>query len=275
MARSQVDIVRVRLWYLFIEHKLRQNTPYGVEKIIEPNSFRKNGNGDTIRNNRWGKYYRGLHTPTQKIIDLVEPFAPESTKILNHVIWKIIESKQIIGVLNTNSVKELSWDIQKILYKYRYNLEVPKLKERLTYKDILSLQRKAGLDSLAAQVLFLKDAYSKDKKEDAFHLGRSIYQTLLILCTEIPFRKMSTVLILLMEMHIFPMTSNGNKRIKFQYVQEFSKNIIFLSELFLTFEDALLYDFRKKNSLRVKSDILEGKFGLDLILKFSPPTADV
>ncbi len=44
--RSELDIVRVSLWYWYIRVNLSKNSDYQIEKVIEPDAFNKNKHGD-------------------------------------------------------------------------------------------------------------------------------------------------------------------------------------------------------------------------------------
>ncbi|WP_120429994.1 hypothetical protein [Acinetobacter baylyi] len=271
MARSQIEIARVRLWYSFLEFKLNKNSEYGVEKAIEPHVFRKNKNGDIIRNKKWRNYSHGLHTPILRTLESVKPYLPESIKILNHPIWSVIEKKEKEDILDLSS---LSWDTQKILFKSNRSLGTIESKLNLGNRDLLMLENKASLDSLAAQIIFLKDAYNKNKMEEALRIGRSIYKTLLILCTETPYAKVCDDLILLMELYVFPLTYNGHKRISIKNIKNFSESVIKLRDLFLALEDEGIIDVGRASHINVMSKLLNGKYGLDILQEFLPPLID-
>ena len=172
-----------------------------------------------------------------------------------------------------DGVGQLLWEVQKVLYKSnKYQLS-SELVLAVGQKELLRLERLAGLDALAAQIILLRVADHKNERERALEIGKSIYRTLLIMCTAIPFLGFSSVLISLFDSYVLPLAHDGSKRIYFESESVFVNKVKGLNDVFLTLEDKDVVGVGRKNIIRVLSDVLHGKFGFELMLEFAVPVS--
>lgn len=131
----------------------------------------------------------------------------------------------------------------------------------------MQLERLAGLDALAAQIIFLRVGIVQN--ENVLDIFRSIYRTLLIICTEIPFFYHCESLIVLMNSYIFsliePRSAILDKR-----VEDFTRNVKTLINLLLAMEDAGLVGFTRKEGIRLLSDFLSDSKVMNLFGESNP-----
>ena len=255
--RDDIDAVRVALWYSYIRENLSKNSDYQIERIIEPEAFGKNEYGDAYHNNKWRSYRVGKHTPNQKLIDAAECHVPGSCKIINNILWQAIRGHKEIDWFIKDGISQLSWDVQRIFYKpnkYDASLE---LVSNLSGRELIRLERLAGLDALAAQIIFFKLAVKRE--EDTSALSQSIYRTSLIICTELPFFNYREHFILLINSNIFSLVSSTDKVLGKNFVDSFSKNVRILINLLLSMEDKGEVGITRKESVKALSGLLHEK----------------
>ncbi|AWV87254.1 hypothetical protein [Acinetobacter radioresistens] len=261
--RDHIDAVRVALWYSYIRENLSKNSDYQIERIIEPEAFGKNEYGDAYHNNKWRGYRVGKHTPNQKLINAAESHVFGSCKVINNILWQVIRGHKEIDWLIKHGISQLSWAVQRILYKpNKYDASLELIPD-LSRKELIRLERLAGLDALAAQVIFFKLAAHRDG--NTFAISQSIYRTLLIICTEIPFFYYREHLISLVNFYVFSSVSSTKEIFGENFEDSFSKNVKILLDLLLAMEDKMIVGITRKERVRVLSDLLHETRVLSLL----------
>ncbi len=260
--RSELDIVRVSLWYWYIRVNLSKNSDYQIEKVIEPDAFNKNKHGDAYHNNKWRGYRLGKHTPSPILIGQAESHVQGSSMLLKHTLWQVMNNSISIESLLSDELRNLSWEVQRILYKANKYDCGSLLVSNLSKRKLRQLEYLAGLDALAAQIIFFKLAV--DRAEDTFAISQSIYRTLLIICTELPFFNYREHFISLINSNIFSLVSSTKQVLGKNFVDSFSKNVRILINLLLSMEDKGGVGITRKESVRALSDLLHEKHVLSL-----------
>ena len=255
--RSELDIVRVSLWYWYIRVNLSKNSDYQIEKVIEPDAFNKNKHGDAYHNNKWRGYRLGKHTPSPILISQAESHVQGSSMLLKHTLWQVMNNSISIESLLSDELRNLSWEVQRILYKANKYDCGSLLVSNLSKRKLRQLEYLAGLDALAAQIIFFKLAV--DRAEDTFAISQSIYRTLLIICTELPFFTYREHFISLINSNIFSLVSLTKQVLGKNFVDSFSKNVRILINLLLSMEDKGELGITRKESVRALSDLLHEK----------------
>ncbi len=252
--RSELDIVRVSLWYWYIRVNLSKNSDYQIEKVIEPDAFNKNKHGDVYHNNKWRGYRLGKHTPSPILIGQAESHVKGSSMLLKHTLWQVMNNSISIDSLLSDELRNLSWEVQRILYKANKYDCGSLLVTNLSKRKLRQLECLAGLDALAAQIIFFKLAVKRE--EDTSALSQSIYRTLLIMCTELPFFNYRAHFISLINSNVFSLVSSTEKVLGKNFVDSFSKNVIILINLLLSMEDTGKVGITRKESIRALSNLL-------------------
>lgn len=260
--RSELDIVRVSLWYWYIRVNLSKNSDYQIEKVIEPDAFNKNKHGDAYHNNKWRGYRLGKHTPSPILIGQAESHVQGSSMLLKHTLWQVMNNSISIESLLSDELRNLSWEVQRILYKANKYDCGSLLVSNLSKRKLRQLEYLAGLDALAAQIIFFKLAV--DRAEDTFAISQSIYRTLLIICTELPFFNYREHFISLINSNVFSLVSSTKQVLGKNFVDSFSKNVRILINLLLSMEDKGGVGITRKESVRALSDLLHEKHVLSL-----------
>ena len=261
--RSELDIVRVSLWYWYIRVNLSKNSDYQIEKVIEPDAFNKNKHGDAYHNNKWRGYRLGKHTPSPILIGQAESHVEGSSMLLKHTLWQVMNNSISIESLLSDELRNLSWEVQRILYKANKYDCGSLLVTNLSKRKLRQLECLAGLDALAAQIIFFKLAVKRE--QDTSALSHSIYRTLLIMCTELPFFFFFFYFISLINSNVFSLVSSTEKVLGKNFVDSFSKNVRILINLLLSMEDTGKVGITRKESIRALSNLLHETQVLNLL----------
>ena len=261
--RSELDIVRVSLWYWYIRVNLSKNSDYQIEKVIEPDAFNKNKHGDAYHNNKWRGYRLGKHTPSPILIGQAESHVQGSSMLLKHTLWQVMNNSISIDSLLSDELRNLSWEVQRILYKANKYDCGSLLVTNISKRKLRQLECLAGLDALAAQIIFFKLAVKRE--QDTSALSQSIYRTLLIMCTELPFFNYREHFISLINSNVFSLVSSTEKVLGKNFVDSFSKNVRILINLLLSMEDTGKVGITRKESIRALSNLLHETQVLNLL----------
>ncbi|WP_228269099.1 hypothetical protein [Acinetobacter junii] len=159
-----------------------------------------------------------------------------------------------IESLLSDELRNLSWEVQRILYKANKYDCGSTLVTHLSKRKLRQLECLAGLDALAAQIIFFKLAVQRE--EDTSALSQSIYRTSLIICTELPFFNYREHFISLVNWNVFSLVSSTEKVLGKNFVDSFSKNVRTLINLLLSMEDKGELGITRKESVRALSDLL-------------------
>ena len=271
--RSELDIVRVSLWYWYIRVNLSKNSDYQIEKVIEPDAFNKNKHGDAYHNNKWRGYRLGKHTPSPILIGQAESHVEGSSMLLKHTLWQVMNNSISIDSLLSVELRNLSWEVQRILYKANKYDCGSLLVTNLSKRKLRQLECLAGLDALAAQIIFFKLAVKSE--EDTSALSQSIYRTLLIMCTELPFFNYRAHFISLINSNVFSLVSSTENVLGKNFVDSFSKNVRILINLLLSMEDTGKVGITRKESIRALSNLLHETQVLNILEGDNLLTIDV
>lgn len=264
--RDDIDVQRVILWYSYLRHHLVAKNPSQIARIIEPHKIRVVEGYIIDNDKKWRNYKKGLNVPNPKLIDQAESVVQGSSLIINHVLWQAMKSSTGIELLQ-ECIKKLSWEVQRILYQSNKYSGCNKLVPNLSKRKLKQLEHLAGLDALAAQIIFLR--ISIIKNENVLDICRSIYRTLLIICIEIPFFYYRESLIALMNRNIFSLVDSRNSILDKGFEYNFSENVKKLLELFLAMEDRVLVGITRKQRIKALSDLLHNIKILDFFEEFN------
>lgn len=272
--RDQIDTLRTTIWYSYIEMNFTNSTNYKIEKLIEPESFRKSEAGNYFHSNKWTKYKIGKHTPGNKLINKANQHVKGTAKIINHIVWEAIRGRKSLKWFMEDGVNQLSWDVQRIIFK-TINDQNELISVLHIRKDLRRLERLANLDALAALIFFLRIADDQNQRKIALSIGHSIYRILLVMCVFLPLAKFRYELAFLIYLYVFSLCQSEMKKNNCNDVNEFYDNSTKLNYILLEAEDENIIDLERKGITKKMYtnflfDILDGKRGLKLIKEFSP-----
>jgi hypothetical protein len=269
--RDVTDVLRTALWFADVRSRLSASTAYEVERILEPKAFGRNEDGDCFHRNKWTKYEVGRHTPSDLLVASVDARLPGTERMLNHVLWKALQTKQEIGGHANDWLRQLGPDIQKIVFQtHPYGSGNSYQRLNLSQVQLKMLERRAGVDALACLTILLRESYERGESSHTFDIGSSLYRVLLILCTAIPIGNFTFELFDVYSNRIFSLVRHKGLRFRFEDF-DFVEAVSLLHVLLLTLEDNNQIGLRWDDSVRAMCKLLNGDYGFDIKFALDAP----
>lgn len=167
--RSKVDEFQAMAWFNTIAHRFDINSPFQLERLIEPNHVKRNADGKLVCSRAWDKYKKGKRLPkdgmkpdgTPGAVLLAGERVPESADIYRHPIWKILRAEHI----SLDEAKTIVYGFRDYVRRFYFDLELPDLRSRLeSFGEFVCLPIHIGadddlivsLDHLAINLMLLK-----------------------------------------------------------------------------------------------------------------------
>lgn len=272
--RDKVDVLRAALWYQVVKEGLGASTAYTIERQIEQNrAFGKNQDGVRFHRNKWSKYEIGTHVPEKKLVAKAEIKVPGSARILNHPLWEALRIRQPKKLTPNARFQQLGSRTCKVVYKTLPFGSGGGASRRALHRTLPMLERRAGIDALAALTILLKEANARSDTGAAMEIGRSLYNVLLMLCgATTSFGSIAEELIELYSERIFRRIVHDGHYFNVRGF-EFSEATKFLRLVLKDFLPAGKIDPIWGNKVRAMFALLDGKYGWDLLFALSPPVS--
>lgn len=172
---EEVDTARTIFWFRSVGEHLETHEPREIQRAIAPHTLGVDSAGSPIRNNKFLGYTRGEHVPQDRLVQHAELMAPRSAWALNHPLWRVLRTPAPIRKPARKWVRELDPNIQQIVLSHG---EIGMGANRHT---LGSLERRAGLDSLAALTILLLLNHEQGEDEWAWLCAIRVFRTLLML----------------------------------------------------------------------------------------------
>jgi hypothetical protein len=156
LPKTDINILRTRIWYQAVQHSLGEHSAYAVEVRLSADLIRR-VDGKINRPRKWDKYRDGKMIPdiintAKSSIVRAEAQAPGTAKWFFSPIWCALAGAQI-------SVPDLDLYLRanpKIISSaYKLEPSVGVLLPKLDYKKIAHLKGLSGLDLLEFIVILL------------------------------------------------------------------------------------------------------------------------
>lgn len=260
------------LWVLDIRRRDKIYSLYELEKKFEPESFGRNQHGEIYHHNKWAKYEVGLHTPNNKLVQRVEAKLPGTAHLLRHPLWALLQTKEWDINKASDWLRTLSPEIRAILQDRRHSSTFRDvLSAKINSNQIKMLERRASLDALAAQVIFLFNAISTHDDKSVCELCESLFRTVLILGTFVPFSFVGAEFFALFCQYVFSRAAWDGVRVDFEkYDFYWTSNL--LVRLVSGLEDnGIVNAVAPAACIRVMLRLMDGEFGFDVRFALRPP----
>ena len=261
--RDSIDTLRVIYWYEGVKGRAGCNTPYALERMVEPDAFRHNSYGDPYHKNKWSSYQRGERTPRKSQVERAETLFPGTQKALHHALWKS---------LDINACQDDEW-VDDIIGRLVPDLQVLLDEEgirsdrHLTHKNpgrrlCTKLQRRASLDTLACATALTRRAIRLGDMENAYQIGGTAFNILLSLGRHFRDRKISKQLFGLYVDRVLAGLCSKGKRYYFERY-DFDCSAVMLDALARNVEGVRGMVLPEADEMIYKSKILRGDYGFD------------
>ncbi|MYN26952.1 hypothetical protein [Duganella levis] len=183
---EMVDPVRTIYWFQLIARAIGSARPTKVERTVLNtinNQGEKNGS-------RFATYAHGFRVPQRALIQLADKLSPESTYVIDHVLWVALRPSSDFQDLAARLVGKLDTEVQFAIKNPNNQTQIQERES--THRMLL---RRFGLDSLAALVILFMLNCSGIKchsdpnislDETAAKLKLSIFYILILMGPDIP-----------------------------------------------------------------------------------------
>lgn len=173
---EDVDTVRTVYWFRYLEDWLGTDQPREIQRIIAPDTIGLDANGGRKQNNRFLGYSKGEHVPRAPLIASAERVAPRSSRVLNHALWMALRQEGSVTKLAEGWIRQLDPEIQRIVLSSGGEIELGPNRHRIG-----ALERRAGMDSLAALTIIFRMSHEQGEAEWAWLYAESIFRVLLLM----------------------------------------------------------------------------------------------
>lgn len=267
--RNEVDVLRTAIWFAEIKMRLKASTAYEIERLLEPKAFGKNKDGDHIHRNKWPKYKAGQHVPNDALVRQVEVKLPGTKRLLNHVLWRALQTKSNVNENIDDWLRQLAPDIQQIVFcEDRHNPGSGSRKTSLSRRQLKMLERRASIDALTCLTILIRESSNQGAQANVLDLGTSLYRVLLILCTTAPIGNFALELLDIYRERIFSLVRYEGLRFYLEDI-DFLDAVDLLHTLLLALEDGDLIGVGWDESVQAISKLFEGGYGQGFNVKFA------
>lgn len=268
--RDLIDTLRVIYWYEGVKGRAGRNTPYALERMVEPQAFGYNSHGDPYHRNKWSSYERGERTPRKSLVERAESLFPGTQKALHHALWKSLDVNACQDDEGIDDIiGRLAPDLQVLLDE-----EGIRSDQHLTHKNPghrlrKKLQRRASLDTLACATALTRRAIRLGDLENAYLIGGTTFNILLSLGRHFLDRNISKQLFGLYVDRVLAELCSKGKRYYFERY-DFDGSAVMLDALARNVEGVRGMVLPVADEMILKGKILRGEYGFDRLSALRP-----
>jgi hypothetical protein len=166
-------------WFEGLRIGLGQKRPYGVEKTVEPEVFKKVKSGYS-HTNKWRVYKSGLRLPRASLIQKAENILPGSAASFAHPIWKVgrFPADETISCVASEWLHQLN--VAMLPWFFRVNpAGGAEVRRGVSPRTLCALTHRADLDAFTALSILLREAAENRRFKVAMAAGDALHQSLL------------------------------------------------------------------------------------------------
>ncbi len=172
---SDIDSIRTIYWFHYLALKLHVASALGVQRLIDPQSIKKDRGEEISHSSKWAEYKRGLHAPRRTTISMADIRAPGSAAVFKHVLWVVLKQDTITPNFS-ELLARLNPETQRLIYDIHGRPNTHASRQFLG-----KFERRASIDTLAALALIMKYNHEQNRPEIAWEYAHSIFRVLVIL----------------------------------------------------------------------------------------------
>lgn len=183
-------------------------TGWQLDRIFEPDSFRKGPSGRVQHRNKFRRYAHGKPVPKAELVTRIDKLYPGTAADFNHILWTILRHR--CGTVPAHEwLRHLAPDVQRcVLGTVQGTLHTVYWRPPVV-SDVRRIQEQPTLDVLACFTsLYLEEFVNKTEGSWCYFFLKKIYQSLLALGPDLEERGILTAVLDLYEERIF--TRDGN-----------------------------------------------------------------
>lgn len=202
------EAIATVFWFFTLQHKTGCRTAYALERLFEPSGLRSNAAGERFHSSKWARYRAGLTRP-RSVLPAVENKCHGANACLGSPLWPALTARPLKRPQLEALLLRLEPSIRSLVSRRTAATNAG----RSTKGDVDSglagaLERLASLDALAAMVVLLRLAHANGRTAEAFHWGRHVLRTMLLMGSLLRSHGVAQVLFDLIEERVMPMAQH-------------------------------------------------------------------
>ena len=202
------EAVATVFWFFTLQNKTGCRTAYALERLFEPGGLRTNAEGERFHSSKWARYGAGLTRP-RSALPVVETKCHGVNACLGSPLWPALTARPLKRPQLEALLLRLQPSIRSLVSRRTAAIDAG----RSTKGDVDSglagaLERLASLDALAAMVVLLRLAHANGRTAEAFHWGRHVLRTMLLMGSLLRSHGVAQVLFDLIEERVMPMAQH-------------------------------------------------------------------
>lgn len=272
-ADKQISVLEIGAWFEAVRLSVGTNesgcpfTAYAVGKCLEPTTYIPGKDGYTT--NKWSRYAAGLHRPTVRTLNQLDPLTPGARDWIEAPHWRLLNCFRPLHA-DDGALRQLAPAIFDALFNRapsgRGFLKT-KASQDLCLDELAACVN--GIEALCAAVWVLRDARENGDQQTCLEVGAHLHCILLMTVSSgVPFL-MRTSLLAFFHRHVFPLASTADVIINPS-----------LMDMLATADDFLVHQTRLEDEGEVGDHqlgdtsglrmMLDGSLGDDLLHGLSP-----
>lgn len=269
--RDSLTVLATAIWFDEVKRLSGCESYYAMERLFEPEAFRRSEAGAPNHRNKWAKYAVGLHQPSKKLAEKVDQKIPGTAKLLRHPLWEILRDLEAARTKKGMLLFRLDESVQKAVANDCSSWATGKGKGRLSLKrQLKALEKIAGIDSVACMSIMMAEAQSIGRDDDALKIASSLYRGLLITCSFFPFLNFQNEVFTCLCERVFNRVHSNRFRLGIEHV-DFPRSTFLLLKLRSELQDSGVIGLKPEDGIEGSAGLLNGKFGLDAQYGLNPP----
>jgi len=272
-ADRQICVLETGAWFEAVRLSVGTNesgcplTAYAVGKCLEPTTYIPGKDGYTT--NKWSRYAAGLHRPTVRTLNQLDPLTPGARDWIDAPYWRLLNCSRPLHA-DDDALRQLAPAVFDALFNRaasgRGFLKAKALQD-LCLDELAACVD--GIEALCAAVWVLRDARENGDQQTCLEVGAHLHGILLMTVSSgVPFLMRSS-LIAFFHRHVFPLASSADVIINPS-----------LMDMLATADDFLVHRTRLEDEGEVGDQqpgdtsglrmMLDGSLGDDLLHGLSP-----
>ena len=207
VARA-LDVLKIGAWFEGLRQRTNAPTAYALGKLVRPETYTARiDKNPPQHHNLWAKYAAGLHAPGLATIKLTSALVPGSEHMLLATFWDAFDVSQPLGPRGDTLLRGLRPGVVQAIYEPASLDEGRYVRRRAAKLPLMRLEGQADLQSLAAAVVLLREAYEAQDRQRAFDVAHSVHSLLLMTCAGMGEMSIDEELLGFFVMKIFPLAA--------------------------------------------------------------------
>ena len=203
-----LGVLKIGAWFEELRRRTGAPSAYALGKLVRPETYMPRiDKNPPQHHNLWAKYAAGLHAPGLATPKQTGALVPGSEQILLAAFWDAFDVSQPLQQRGDILLRGLRPGVVQAIYEPEPLAAGRYVRRRAPKVPLMRLEGQADLQSLAAAVVLLREAFEAQDRQRAFAVGHSVHSLLLMACAEMGEISIDEELLGFFVMKIFPLAA--------------------------------------------------------------------